>query len=650
MSRLRSLVRAASVVLAAGALFDAAWAGASFVRINQLGFEAGLPARAYVMVDAPQAPTGFKVLDRNGRVVLNAPVGASSGTWGGFKVYPLNFQLDDDGWYSIAVSGAHPASSAAFPVASAARLYAAALKNSLIFFEEQRDGRDYIASGLRHAPAHLNDKRVQAYKAPVFTTDDSDLIVGALVPTGAVLDVEGGWFDAGDYVKFVQTHSYTVAMLLTGIRDFPDQMGHGSANADFVAEAKFGLRWLLKMWDDKSRTLYHQVGIGTGFVDEPSVVSDHDIWRLPQVDDTLEGNNPDYRYIRHRPVFAAGPAGSKISPNLAGRMTASFALCYRVFKWEDSGLARQCLLAAQHIYELADTRATTLVTAEPASFYPEVEWRDDLEWGATELYLAMSDTDCALPDGLTHRDPEHYLRQAAKWAKAYIGGPNDAADTLNLYDVSGLAHFDLHRAIDRAGRPQGLDVSQADLLADMRKQLDGAAAVGSTDPFGYGFTWGAWDSAAHGIGLSILAKQYYALTGDGHWAGESRRWLGNGMGANAWGLSMIVGDGDTFPNCLQHQIANIVGGLNGRGTLLRGAVVEGSNSPDNVATDTVDGMKQCPVNGVDVYAPFNGNGAAFWDATVNYPNTEAAIDLSAASPLMFAWRIAGRPDRRVVGF
>jgi hypothetical protein len=32
------------------------------------------------------------------------------------------------------------------------------------------------------------------------------------------------------------------------------------------------------------------------------------------------------------------------------------------------------------------------------------------------------------------------------------------------------------------------------------------------------------------------------------------------------------------------------------------------------------------------------------------PNTEAAIDLTAASPLMFAWRIAGRIDRRAIGF
>jgi hypothetical protein len=32
-------------------------------------------------------------------------------------------------------------------------------------------------------------------------------------------------------------------------------------------------------------------------------------------------------------------------------------------------------------------------------------------------------------------------------------GPDDAADTLNLCDVPGLAHYELYRAIAQAGSP-----------------------------------------------------------------------------------------------------------------------------------------------------------------------------------------------------
>ena len=35
----------------------------------------------------------------------------------------------------------------------------------------------------------------------------------------------GGWWDAGDYMKYVETISYTVALQEIGIRDFPNQMG-----------------------------------------------------------------------------------------------------------------------------------------------------------------------------------------------------------------------------------------------------------------------------------------------------------------------------------------------------------------------------------------------------------------------------------------
>ena len=75
----------------------------------------------------------------------------------------------------------------------------------------------------------------------------------------------------------------------------------------------------------------------------------------------------------------------------------------------------------------------------------------DMEWGATELYFATAAG--ALPPGLPHTDPKYYLGLAAHWAKAYMTGPFAGADTLNLYDVSGLAHYELHHAITQAGDP-----------------------------------------------------------------------------------------------------------------------------------------------------------------------------------------------------
>ena len=153
------------------------------------------------------------------------------------------------------------------------------------------------------------------------------------------------------------------------------------------------------MWDDKTRTLYYQVGIGSG---NAHTAGDHDIWRLPQRDDTWRAGDPVYRYIRHRPVFRLGPGGSRISPNLAGRDAAALALAYQVYRTSSPGFAAKCLRAAAHIYDLADPAPARLVTAIPFDYYPESEWRDDMELGGTELYFALAAGDP--PAGLPHTD------------------------------------------------------------------------------------------------------------------------------------------------------------------------------------------------------------------------------------------------------
>ncbi len=213
------------------------------------------------------------------------------------------------------------------------------------------------------------------------------------------------------------------------------------------------------MWDDKARTLYYQVGIGTSFANDRRILSDHDLWRLPEEDDAYPGDAFSLQYIHHRPIFAAGASGAKISPNLAGRLAADFAECYQVFRATHPALADQCLVSAEHVFDLADIswkEDTQLLTTMPWEFYPEREWRDDLELGATEIYLALKSADRPLPASLPHRAPGRYLTDAAHWANAYMNGDGDAADTLNLYDVSGLGHYELFRALQLAGDPDDL--------------------------------------------------------------------------------------------------------------------------------------------------------------------------------------------------
>jgi endoglucanase len=606
-----------------------------YVRVNQVGYEPGLSMRAYLMTSSAVSGANFAVKNSGGKTVASGSVGSKLGSWGTYSVYPIDFNLTTADTYTVSVSGTASATSPSFRVDTAANLYTTALANNLYYFQNERDGPNFIATPLRNAAGHLNDASTTVYNTPTF--DSNDLIVGSLSSTGTSINAAGGWWDAGDYLKFVQTHSFVVALMLIGVRDFPNQMGSLSTTSDFTNEALFGLNWLQQMWNDNTKTLYYQVGIGTDFKSF-NYLSDHDLWRLPQADDTYGGSNAQYQYIRHRPVFVAGAARSKISPNVAGRLAADFAECFQVFDATNPTLANQCLFAAEHIFDLANTSPSgNLLTVAPFGFYPENEWRDDLELGATELYFALQRGN--LPPNLPHTDPMYYLKLGASWAHAYITGTTDGSDTLNLYDVSGLAHFELHRAIALAGNPPGLAVTKTDLLNDMAHQMTASIAL-AKDPFGFGWPWNSNDTVSHGAGLSVMAKEYYFLTNNSTYASYSRR--GNISGANAWGLTFTVGDGGVFPDCMQHQVANLMGSLNGQPPLLSGAVVEG---PTNASSSgSLAGMLTCPPGGGDAYKKFNGNSAVYKDNVESFTTDEPAIDLAATSFLMYAWRIAGAPS------
>jgi endoglucanase len=635
---------AAALLVTAPALIpvnaaEAAPSARAQVRVDQVGYATTATKRAYLMTATADPRAVFRVVDSRGDVAYASAVGVDQGAWSSTydHVYAMDFnRVARDGSFHIVVSdGSMQVRSPVFRIDAPARLYATAMANSLSFYENERDGPDFIPSALRNAPGHLNDEDAMTYLIP--KVDSNGNFKGDLASLGVTVDAAGGWWDAGDYLKFTETISYVVGMMETDVRDFPNQLGPGSATANYSAEAAFGLIWLENMWNDSTKTLYLQVGIGEG---NNSIVGDHDIWRLPQADDTYGGTNPEDRYIRNRPVFRAGPPGSLISPNIAGRLAADFALCYQLDRVTEPNQAATCLKDAEDVYALADTHPGQLQTAIPYDFYPETEWRDDLEWGATELYDALSAG--PVPPGMPKTNAMYYLRQAAHWAHAYITGPNDAADTLNLYDVTGLAHFELYNAIEQSGNPSGLEVTKAQLLGDLRKQLDKAVTQSNADPFGFGFPWDTFDTTSHGAGLVVMAAEYDELTDTDAFARDDSRWLGNILGANAWGTSLIVGDGSTFPDCMQHQVANLVGSRNGSSPVLAGAAVEGPNS--FAATGVVAGMRRCPASGVDTFAQFNSATAVYQDNVQSWSTDEPALDLTAATPMAFAWQVDNDPS------
>jgi endoglucanase len=142
--------------------------------------------------------------------------------------------------------------------------------------------------------------------------------------------------------------------------------------------------------------------------------------------------------------------------------------------------------------------------------------------------------------------------------------------------------------------------------------------------------------------LIIVASEYDQLSGTSTYSSMIRKQVGYLFGANAWGVSFIVGDGTTFPKCMQHQVGNLVGSLDGTPPIVYGAPVNGPNSTGQFSgLGTVSGMRACPANGSDVYNVFTGQGARYMDSVTAWPANEPAIDFAGSTPLAFARWVTG---------
>ncbi|GAA4509597.1 MULTISPECIES: glycoside hydrolase family 9 protein [Nonomuraea] len=563
------------------------------IRVDQVGYLPGESKHAYLMTSGPAGR--FTVVDGRGRTVLTGRAGPDRGAWN--SRYPHVHDLDltrlrTPGRYRIKAGGA---TSAEFEIAPSRNPAAKVLG----FLGLQRDGADAV-----RRPSHLNDRAASVYAWPEFTGPDTDQIKGGLTRIGGPVDVEGGWFDAGDYLKFTHILAYVDTLLWAAQRD-------GASSPALRKEAAHGLKYLDKMWDEESKTLYIQVGIGAGDA-EGTFVGDHDIWRLPEADDGDDAEG--HQFIRDRPVFRAADPGEPISPNLAGRTAAAFALAAQL---EPSrARAARLLDQAASVYAMARTTGVDrLVTSLPHAFYPESVWRDDMQLGAAELALAAQRL----------RDPRagRWLADSARWARGYLD--EEQGDTLNLYDVSALAHADLIRAI-RASRAEGLAVTEADLVAGLRAQLDLGARRAAADPFRAGALYDTFDSVPHAFGLAATAHLYRSVTGDRSYDAfgtAQRNWA---LGANPWGVSFVAGVGENAIACPHHQIANITG------RPATGAVVNGPNDA-GLFEDGLGGhfeeMPPCPADGTDRYERFTGHGSRFVDDVRSWQASEPADDFAA---------------------
>lgn len=620
LRRTRTAVTVVAIGLAtmAGAAVSASPATAAQqpvaqLRVDEAGYVPGEMQYA-VLMTSRRASGARYVIRRAGRIIRTGRVPRSDrGPWNRSyrHTYAIGFTgLRRPGRYRLVVHSV-PRVAATIRVRTLASLYRQMLGDGVRFFQVQRDGRHVIAGPLHRRPAHLHDAAATVYRRPHFNPNTDEITDPTLYRVGGPVNVAGGWFDAGDYLKFTHTAAFADVVLLSAERE----LGRAAPRA-LVREARYGLTWLTKMWRGRSKTLLLQVGIGNG-TSNGRYLGDHDLWRLPQADDHNHARRDRFA-AAHRPVFRAAPPGHPISPNLAGRVAAAFALAAQL---ESRKRAVADYHRAVAILRLANVGSPPhpLTTALPHDFYPESTWRDDMELGTAEAALAAE---------RLHRPYQRWLARSARFARGYFR--HGRGDTFNLYDVSALAHAELIRAM-RGHRDDTLAVSRKALVGDIARQLRGAARAARRDPFFAAGNVDEFDVDSHTFGIIATAGWYHRITGKGTFdrlASEERDWL---FGANAWGMSFMVGVGTKYPDCMQHQVANLSGSRDGSPPIDVGAVVNGPNSAKLFAGGLggfQDGMRHCVVHGL---RRFDGHGSRYLDDVRSWQTDEPALDMTGTA-------------------
>jgi endoglucanase len=625
-------VLAGTLPVMAGAGAAVAKPVAAEVRLNQVGYAEQATKVAFVMLPAKVASVAFTVSCAH-RVVFTGSSSRFAGSWNSTyrAVYELNFSaVQQPGTCRVtATADGLTAQSPPFRIANSAALYHQLVMNAVRYFTSERDGPNVVHSVLNREPANLTDEHADVYATPKY--DSNDNLLGTFHKIGGPVNVAGGWFDAGGgYEKFAYTASYADGLMLMAARDFPGEY------STLEPEAQYGLQWLEKLWNPAKKVLYIQVGIGNGNASN-TIQGDYNFWFLPQAEDRMDvkkGGNPGPTayYVKYRPVFEAAPPGKKISPEFAGRFAADFALAAQLDARSNPAEARHLLSLARGIYAMAKTtKVGQIVTTFPNDYYPGTEWKSDMLWGAAEMALA----DEALH--ARHSQLQGDLQTAAFWARQYIRqGHPVGGDTLNLYDNGALGEAELLQAMREArfgshGTPV---IAPKALLADMAAQLRLGENWAKGDPFELATALGPSDATPHAFGIFITNALYQYYGGSSQFAAFAQQQLNFALGGNGWGSSFVVGAGTTFPHCMQSEIGNLAGSLNGKGNIQLGATTDGPSSLDNfIGLGTVSGMKACSAGS---YKPFNTKTAGYEDNVVSWPSVEPADDYTANSLLAFA--------------
>lgn len=449
-----------------------------FIRINQVGYLQNDLKSGVVFSENEFESREFVVRDVvKNKDVYKGKISSSKYSWGKFNFcYDIDFtKIKTRGTYRIEIAGAK---SPTFMIANNA--YINVVDSLLLFYKVQRCGP---TNPYLHGVCHLSD--VQGLEG-----DDN---------ISTIVDVTGGWHDAGDYLKFLSTTAYTTYIMIFAYQFDKAKFGFDDDNngvPDILDEAKIGLDWLLRANYSKYK-----------LVTQVQNLRDHDVgWRMPETD-TLRYQRPGY---------------VGIGKNQVGLYTAVMALGAKMWleRFGSREFSKKCLEAAENIYSLRNKVPD--VDNTHSGFYQDSRFWGKLALGAIEMYN-------------TTKNPI-YLQEATTY------GDSAGSDYWWSWgDINSLADFRIAQHVPRF----------SDYILNNLKAFNENKDK-SVFREGMAYSWGTTNSF---LGIALQAILYKTLTGKNNFDSLATYQRDYVLGRNPWGISFIYNIGSTFPRHMHSQVA-----------------------------------------------------------------------------------------------
>ncbi|MCQ2198055.1 MAG: glycoside hydrolase family 9 protein [Bacteroidaceae bacterium] len=406
-------------------------------------------------------------------------------------------------------------------------------------------------------------------------------------PAGTIISSPGGWYDAGDYNKYIVNSAYSIGIMLSAYEMNPklfDAMKVGipesnNSMPDLLDEIAVNLRWMLTMQDPADGGVYHKLTTPNfeGFV-KPT-------------------DCHQQRYVVMKSTAATLD------------FAATMAKAYRIYSRfpECKAWAEEMLKKAKCAYEWAAEHRDVMYRQEVMNrdFDPDVQTgtygdmnvRDEFMWAEAELFMST-------------REELYAAGLAQNYMSLKFSNPSWG-------NVMGLAYFSAVAALREGDMPYANELEQiireqittvADgYLSTLPNSCFDAPCGNSPRDFG----WGCNGEQVCGKGVILMYA--YEMTRDSRYLNGAKKVADYLLGRNATGYCFVTGFGNFSPMHPHHRLSE----SDGIEAPLPGFLVGGPNPGQQDKAE----VRNYPSNQPD---------ESYSDTMQSYASNEIAINWNAA--------------------